>query len=349
MRLRRGRGLLYPKEESIMLQKILRWIAVVVLVLLPACGSQPGDEEFKIGLVTDLGRVNDRGFNQSAWEGVMMAGTGLDAHVEYVETQSEADYEKNVRRFADDGYDVIVTVGYALGNVTTRMADAYPDVDFIGIDQYQIAPRNNVTGLIFHEDRAGYLAGALAAHISENGTIAAVLGTDEVPPVGAFKEGYEAGARAVDPEIEVIATYHPGEIAVAFDDPEWGSERAEEAIAQGADVIFGAGGMTGNGALQAAASAGDVYCIGVDTDQWETVPGARPCLVSSAMKFIFAGVGDLVLMAYEGELPRGNYYGEVGLAPFHDFEEEIPVDVRMDLARIGLGLENGEISTGYGD
>ena len=108
----------------------------------------------------------------------------------------------------------------------------------------------NVTGLVFKEDHAGYLAGVLAASLTETGTIAAVLGTDLVPPVVAFKEGYEAGAKSVNPDINLISTYHPGELSQAFTDPEWGAATAKQAIDQGADVIFGAGGMTGNGALK---------------------------------------------------------------------------------------------------
>ena len=166
----------------------------------------------------------------------------------------------------------------------------------------------NLTGLIFHEDQSGYLAGALAAQLSETGTIGAVLGTDLVPPVVAFKEGYEAGAKAINPDINIISTYHPGGMDVAFTDPEWGAATARQAMDQGADVIFGAGGITGNGALQevaTAAEAGDtVFCIGVDTDQWETLPAAHSCLVSSAMKLIAPGVIESDQRCQRGHLPR---------------------------------------------
>jgi basic membrane protein A len=178
--------------------------------------------------------------------------------------------------------------------------------------------------------------------------VAAVLGTDLVPPVVAFKEGYEAGALYVNPDIEVISTYHPGGLDVAFTDPEWGATTAAQAIDQGADVIFGAGGKTGNGAIIEAASHEGVYCIGVDTDQWETVPEAHPCLISSAMKLIVPGVVELTRMAHDGAFPAGNYYGSAGLAPFHDFEDVIPDDVKAALEEIDAGLADGSISTGYG-
>ncbi len=322
-------------------------VLLVASMLLSACGGG-GGKTFKIGLVTDVGRVNDRSFNQSAWEGAQQAAKELNAEAKYIETTDAKDYENNIKQFVDEGYDVIITVGFALGDATIKMAKANPKVKFIGVDQFQAETLPNLTGLVFHEDQSGYLAGVLAAYLTKSGTIAGVFGTDLVPPVVAFKEGYEAGAKSVRPDIKIISTYHPGEISQAFVDPEWGAATAKQAIDQGADVIFGAGGMTGNGALEEAATHSGVYCIGVDTDQWETVPGAHPCLVSSAMKLITPGVVELVKLAKEGKFPGGNYYGGAGLAPFHDFDSQIPANVKDALKKIDEGLKNGSIKTGYG-
>ena len=310
----------------------------------------------KIGLVTDVGRVNDRSFNQSAWEGVKQAGTaaGLTEGdgFKYIETQDAKEYADNIQQFVDAGYPVIVTVGFALGEATAKAAAENPDTYFIGVDQFQGEALPNLTGLVFHEDQAGYLAGALAAQLSQSGKIAAVLGTDLVPPVVAFGEGYINGAKAINPDIEVISTYHPGEISQAFVDPEWGAATARQALDQGADVIFGAGGQTGNGALQEVAAAvtagGSLYCIGVDTDQWETLPAAHPCLVSSAVKQITPGVVDLIgKFAADGTMTGGNQFGPAGLAPFHDFEDKIPQEVKDKLAELEAGLADGSVTTGY--
>jgi basic membrane protein A len=308
-----------------------------------------------IGLVTDVGRVNDRSFNQSAWEGVVQAGQMLgltegDGY-KYIETQDPADYADNIQQFIDGGFNVIVSVGFALGEATATAAKENPDIMFIGVDQFQAETIPNLTGLIFHEDQSGFLAGALAAQLTKTNKIAAVLGTDLVPPVVAFKEGYELGAKYINPDIEVISTYHPGGLDRAFTDPEWGAATAKQALDQGADIIFGAGGSTGNGALQevaAAPGAGtDLFCIGVDTDQWETLPAAHPCLVSSAMKLITPGVVELVTMARDGQFPGGNYFGGAGLAPFHDFEAKIPQEVKDKLAEIDAALKDGSLQTGY--
>jgi basic membrane protein A len=327
---------------------VLTILTIASLVLTACGGSEEEGEGLQVGLVTDVGRINDRSFNQSAWEGVQAFSDSTGAEIKYIETKDSKDYEDNMQQFIDEGYDVIVTVGFALGDATTKVAQENPDVMFIGVDQFQVEELPNVTGLIFHEDHSGYLAGALAAHLTESGTIAGVFGTDLVPPVVAFKEGYEAGAMATDPNINIISTYHPGGLDVAFTDPEWGAATAAQAIDQGADVVFAAGGMTGNGALEETATHEGLYCIGVDSDQWETVPGAHPCLVSSAMKLITPGVTDLLNAAEGDEFPGGNYYGGAGLAPFHDFEDQIPQDVKDDLEQIDQGLKDGSVSTGYG-
>ena len=234
-----------------------------------------------------------------------------------------------------------------MGDETLMGIGVSPDIKFIGVDQFQAETVDNVVGVIFSEDKSGFLAGALAAMLSKSGTIAAVLGTDLVPPVVAFKEGYEAGAKYINAEINSISTFHPGGLDVAFTDPEWGATTAKQAIDQGADVVFGAGGKTGNGALIETASHEGLYCIGVDSDQWLTVPEAHPCLVSSAMKLITPAVFDVIKSAKEGSFPAGNYVGPVGLAPFHDFDSQIPQDVKDKLNEIDAGLKDGSISTGY--
>ncbi|MFN2151344.1 MAG: BMP family protein [Anaerolineales bacterium] len=326
-------------------------LLVLAAMLLAACGGGEADcaseDVFCVGLVTDVGEVDDKSFNQSAWEGVQQAEKDLGAVVNYVETKDAKDYATNIALFGEKNYDVIVTVGYLMADATIEAAGKYPDIHFIGVDQFNDGSVPNVTGLLFNEDKAGFLAGALAAMMTKTGTVAAVLGTDLVPPVVAFKEGYEAGARYISPDINLISTYHPGGVDVAFTDPEWGATTAKQAIDNGADIVFGAGGKTGNGAIIEVASHSGLYCIGVDSDQWGTVPEAHPCLISSAMKLITPGVFDLVKMAKEGTIPSGLYFGAVGLAPFHDFDSQVPQEVKDKLAEIEKGLQDGSISTGY--
>lgn len=306
----------------------------------PDCKSA---DVFCIGLVTDVGTVDDKSFNQSTWEGVQLAVAELGAVGDYIETRDAKDYMTNIVMFAEKGYDIIVTVGFGLGEATQQAAGRYTNIRFIGVDQFQSKVVENVSGLIFREEHGGFAAGALAALLSKSKTIAAVMGTNLVPPVVAFKKGYEAGAKHIDPKIKVISSFHPGGLDVAFLDPEWGASTAKQAIDQGADVIFAAGGTTGNGGLVEVASHKGKYCIGVDTDQWQTLPEARGCLVSSAEKRINTSIYALIQMSRNGAFPAGNFYGDVGLAPFHDFEDKIPARVKNTLKDIDIGLRNGTI------
>jgi basic membrane protein A len=332
-------------------------VLAAALLVLTACdalgagggGGDCADEgTLCVALVTDVGTIDDKSFNQAAWEALQQAEAELDAQIDYVETANANDYGANIQLFLDQNYDVIVTSGFAMGNATIEAATANPEVYFIGTDQFQAEAIPNNTGVLFPEDQSGFLAGALAAMLNQSGTIAAVLGTDLVPPVVAFKEGFENGAAYVKPEINVISTYHPGGLDVAFNDPEWGATTARQAIDQGADVVFGAGGNTGNGAIIEVASTEGLYCIGVDVDQWETVPEAHPCLVTSAMKLITPAVFQLISdFAEDGTMAGGNYFGPVGLAPFHDFDSQISQEMKDTLAEIDAGLKDGSISTGY--
>ena len=328
---------------------------LISAMVLPACapaasgGNCADAETFCVGLVTDVGKVNDKSFNQSAWEGVQRAQAELGATVQYIETADSKDYEKNIATFADENYDVIVTVGFGMGEATVKSAGLYPDIKFIGVDQFQAEETPNVAGLNFPEDNAGFLVGALAAMMSKSNKIGAVCGTDVVPPVWRFGEGYKAGAAYADGMLgtttEVLVVYHSD---VGFDktftDPEWGAQTAQSMMDQGADAIFGCGGITGNGAITAAAQAG-AYAIGVDTDQYLTLPEAAPRMLSSAMKLITPGVFDLVKTVQDGTFVGGNIFGDAGYAPFHDLEGEVPAEVKAEMDKINAGLLDGSIKT----
>lgn len=336
-------------------------VLMVAAMLLSACAPAEADcsseEVFCVGLVTDVGKINDKSFNQSAWEGVQLAEKELGAKVQYIETADAKDYDKNIATFGDAGYDVIVTVGFALGEATVANAAKFPNTKFIGVDQFQAWQFDddtsndvaNVAGLGFPEDQAGFLVGALAAMMSESHKIGAVCGTDVVPPVWRFGEGYKAGAAYVDGMMgsatEVFVVYHSD---VGFDktftDPEWGAQTAQSMMDQGADAIFGCGGITGNGAITAAAQAG-AYAIGVDSDQYLTLPEAAPRMLSSAMKLIVPGVFDQIKAVQDGAFVNGNVSGTAGYAPFHDLDSEVSADVKAEMEKINAGLLDGSITT----
>ena len=338
------------------MRKYLLFAIALMMLVLPLAACQPSgepnckrDDVFCVGLVTDVGKVDDKSFNQSSWEGVQQAGEELDAQIKYIETTDSKDYAKNIGQFGDADYDVIVTVGFNLGEATVAAGQQYPNIKFIGVDQFQApgAEVANVVGLVFPEDHAGFEAGALAAMLTKTGKIGAVLGTDAVPAVWRFGEGYRAGAAYIDPDVEVTTVYHND---VGFDktftDPEWGKTTAVSMIDKGVDIVFGAGGKTGNGALQGAAEKG-VLAVGVDTDQYYTVPECQEVMLTSAMKLIVPGTFDLLKMAKEGNFPAGgNFMGQAGLAPYHDCSGKVPAEADAKVREIAEALQAGTLQTG---
>jgi basic membrane protein A len=349
---------LFLGEEKMKKLYFVMALLIVASMVLTACGASAPtaedcskEEVFCVGLVTDVGKINDKSFNQSAWEGVQKSqADGVADVVQFIETSDAKDYAKNIAQFGDAGYDVIVTVGFGLGEATAAAAATYPSVRFIGVDQFQAETVAGVSGLNFPEDNAGFLVGALAAMMSESHKIGAVCGTDVVPPVWRFGEGYKAGAAYADgmngTTTEVFVVYHSD---VGFDktftDPEWGAQTAKSMMDQGADAIFGCGGLTGNGAITAAAQAG-AYAIGVDTDQYLTLPEAAPRMLSSAMKLITPGVADLIAATKDGSIADGNVFGAAGYAPFHDLDGDVPAEVKAAMEEINAGLLDGSITTG---
>lgn len=341
------------KNKVIAILSIITVLSMVMTGCAPAASTTPDCSKadvFCVGLVTDVGKVDDKSFNQSAYEGVKQAEKDLSAIVKYIETTDSKDYAKNISTFADQKYDVIVTVGFALGEATIAAAKQYPDIKFIGVDQAQGDTIANLSGVIFDEDKSGYLAGVLAGLMTKSKKVGGVFATDVVPAVWRFGEGYRAGILSVNPDAEINIVYHND---VGFDktftDPEWGKTSTISMIDKGVDVIFGAGGKTGNGALIAVAgkSTADkpIYAIGVDTDQYLTVPEAQKVLLSSAMKSITPGVFDTIKAAKDGSFKGGNFVAPVALAPFHDLDSAVSAEIKAKLAEVDKGLKDGSIKT----
>ena len=313
---------------------------------------------FCVGVVTDVGKVDDKSFNQSAWEGVQNAKKDGNADwIQYIETTDSKDYAKNIATFGDAGYDVIVAVGFNLTEPTYAAAKLYPKIQFIGVDQglqkdatHPDWPLPNLVGLVYNEDQSGFLVGALAAMMSKSHNIGGVFGTDAVPAVWRYGEGYRAGAAYEDAKNKTKTTVtNVNHSDVGFDktfsDPTWGADTANSMVDKGADVIFGGGGKTGNGAVDAAAQR-KVLAIGVDTDQYATLPEADAYLLTSAMKPIPQPLEALIKLAKAGQFPtNGLYTGAAGYAPYHDVASQVPANVDAEMQAIAKGLADGSIKT----
>lgn len=322
-----------------------------LLLLLPACTAVAPQCERQdvlcVGLVTNIGGINDNSLNRSAWEGVLRSEKELGARVAYIESVDPRDYEKNISVFAAEKYDVIVTVGFGMRNATLKAAGLYPNVDFIGVDQFQDEERPGVAGLIFPEDRGGFLVGALAAMMSSTGRIGAVCGPDYIPSYWQLGEGYKAGAsyadRTMGTATNVFIAYLEAGGGASSDSES--ADTARSMIEQGADTIFSCNSAPfDNGTLIAAARAG-AYVIGADHDRYLTVPEASSRMLTSVVKIAAPSVFELITLSKNDEFPSGNLLGEVGLAPFHDLDNKIPAGVRTALEEIETGLSDGSIKT----
>ena len=338
-------------------------LALVLLVMIglfvPGCAPKSSDceqpEVFCIGLVTDGGRLDDRAYNQAAWDGIQQAkSAGVANWVASIETVDARDFEENINVFGDAGYDVIVTVGSVMGDATRAAATAYPNSYFIGVDQDQSANQEfspNLVGLVFPEDQIGYLAGALAALMSKTGQIGAVCASDGLPFMKRYGDGFVAGAAYINPVVKATVIYH-NDVGLdkTFVDPEWGAVTANSLIDTGVDFIFGIGGTTGSNALVAAVMRG-AYGIGADTDEYYALPVAAPHLYTSVLKLIAPGIAELIKAAKDAQVqtsvfPSGNFIGQVGLASYHDLDSSVPDEIKARMSELNQALRSGEIQTG---
>jgi len=323
-------------------------IMVLAAIMLPACGAKTA-LPCKAGLVTDVGKINDGTFNQYAYTGLLKAEKDLGIGIKYIETVAQADYGKNIQSLVEQKCEIVVAVGFMMGDAIKEASGKYPDTKFAIVDFAYDPAIANVRGLVFAEDEAGYMAGALAASMTKSGTIAAVGGM-EIPPVQKFLKGYEAGAKSVKADVAVKTVYID-----SFIDRARGAEAAKSFMSEGADVIFGAGGQTGSGGIQAAAEAG-AYVIGVDQDEYVTTfqnggaPGSDK-IISSAMKRVDQAVFLTIKDVVDGKFTNGVAVynaanGGIGLASFNKADGAIPAEVKAKMEEILKGLSDGSITTG---
>ena len=221
-------------------------------------------------LIYDLGGKFDKSFNEAAFNGAQRWAEETGGSFRDIELQSEAQREQALRRFADRGMNPVVTTGFSIANILGEVAKDYPDTKFVNVDGWLPEVPDNVLLISFQEHQGSYLVGMMAAMASESDTIGFVGGMD-IPLIRHFACGYAQGAKAVNPDISVIANM-TGTTPAAWNDPVKGSELTLAQISQGADVVYAAAGGTGVGVLQTAAD-NDILSIGVDSNQNYMHPG----------------------------------------------------------------------------
>jgi len=326
---------------------------VPFVFILSAC-MQSSDcfrkDVFCAGLVTDVLGIDDHGMNQYTWAGLQEAKANGDVdRVDYIESMDTRDYEKNIAYFVEKGYDVIVTTGAGMRDETLHSADlkpfdpaqGKPDTVFVGMNQPHEEVRPNIIPVTFAEDQMGFAAGALAARMSETHIVGAVCETSGIDSMWRYCEGFRAGALFVDEKINVLVTYRDnGDSEKLFIDETWGHDTAQGLIKRGADVIFAAGGATGQGALRAASEA-QVRAIGTERNQRAALAGSGTVVVTSILGSASFEVQDVMR-----QLRGGNTYqpgpSQIEYVPFN---QKLPESLTQEMDSLLLSLRIGEIKT----
>ena len=229
---------------------------------------------FKIGMVTDVGGVNDGSFNQSAWEGLQRAGEAFGCEVKYIESKGDADYVPNIESFLDEDYDLIICIGYMMADAVRDAAELYPDQKFAIIDDASNADLDNVTCMMFEQEQASYLVGLAAGYTTESNIVGFVTGAAN-ETMNSFGYGYLAGVLDANPDATILQ-YN----ANNFGDATGGKSAVNTMVTKGADVIFHAAGGTGIGVIDGCKENG-IWAIGVDSDQSSLAPET---ILTSALK-----------------------------------------------------------------
>ena len=334
-----------------------------------ACGQENAGTAVKVGGVTDVGTLEDKSFNEAGWCGTLKGSTAAGGTAKVIVTAKTSDYATNIQTLVDQGFTIIVTYGFALGNATAIAAKQFPKVSFIGIDQFIcITPAGapdtatpqkcagdpakllpNYQGLNFAEAQAGYLAGVVAGSLTKTNVIGTVGGIKSVPPVPQYMGGYQNGALSVNPSVKVLSAFVSTDITKAFNDPATGKSIAQQMFQQKADVLFQVAGSSGQGVLQVACD-NNLYGIGVDVDQALSAPNLAKCIVTSAEKKLVDSTASAIQNVVAGTAKGGNVFLNasstppgVGLAPYHDNASLITPDIQAKVDKAFADLKGGAL------
>jgi basic membrane protein A len=321
-------------------------LAALALVAV-ACGDDNGGgggsgggseaKKVKVGLVTDVGGLNDRSFNQAANEGLKRAQSQLGIDTRVLISKSNADYVPNLSTLARQGYDLIVANGYLMAEAVNTVATKFPQAKLAIIDYSQADMKNkpkNVQGLLFKEQQAGYLVGYLAGlYAKDNGGSISTVGGQKIPPVDHYIAGFRAGAKASNPNVKTLNGY-----SQSFDDQAKCKEIALDQIAKGSKLVFQVAGQCGLGALDATKDKG-VQAIGVDSDQ----SYLGPQIITSALKKVDEAVYNAAKETQDGTFKPGTDVlatvenGGVGVGKYNSVGQKYAAQVKAVQDKIAAG------------
>jgi basic membrane protein A and related proteins len=359
-------------------------VLAILMLILAACtpaGESPTESEaptseapateapsvdYKACMVSDTGGVDDNSFNENAWAGMQQAEAELGVEVTFLESRSAEDYQRNIDQHIADGCDMIVTVGFLLGDATAAAAEANPDTRFAIVDFAYDPAIPNVEGLIYDTAPAAMLAGYASASWSKTDIVGTFGGINIGPPVTDFMDGFTAGVNYWNEQsgeaVTVLGGRDPnnpdsGTFTGNFDSTDDAASITQGMLDEGADVILPVGGPIGGGTFAAIEESGaEAVGLGVDVDWTESAPQYTPWLLTSILKRIDNSVFQAIERGVNDE-PVGpvflsNLENEgVGIAPFHDYEDEIDQEVKDHIEEMIDMLISGDlvVSDYYGD
>jgi basic membrane protein A len=330
--------------------------------------APPPEEPIRVGFVTDTGGIDDKSFNTTQWNGVLRAQDDFGIEGQFIQSDEATQYEPNLTEFASQGYDLVIAAGFFLGADLAKVAAIYPDVSYTIVDYAYPDPFGvpeglvgnaecipNVQGQVFRTDQAAFLAGYLAAGMTETGKIG-YFGGAKIPTVTIFGVGFQAGMDYYNEvhgtSVELIGWDNEtgeGLFTNDFVDLTKGKESAESLFDQGADIFMGVGGLIGAPGFDVARERGG-YGIWVDVDGYVLLEEARDVMLSSVMKnmdnSVYAVIESVVNDEFEG---CTNYVGSlenegVGLAPYHDLDSAVPADLKAEIEDLKAKIISGEIT-----
>ncbi|MFB3738148.1 MAG: BMP family protein [Candidatus Velamenicoccus archaeovorus] len=310
--------------------------------------------------VTDTGGIDDKSFNATAYKGLTDAQEQLGIEAKYLESQTQQDYQPNIQAFIDQGCDLIITVGFLLGDATEAAAKANPDQSFAIVDFAYEKTYDNLLGLTFQTDQAAFLAGYLAAGMTQTGKVGTFGGLN-IPTVSIFMNGFWAGVQKYNQDngtdVQVLgwdAKKQNGTFTGDFENQDNGRRVTEDLIGEGADIILPVAGPVGLGAAAAAQDAGNVNLVWVDTDGCVSASEYCSLFLTSVEKKMDVAVFDSMKAVVDGSFQGGVYSGTlenggVDIAPYHEFDSKIPADLKSKIDELKQGIIDGSVSADYQD
>ena len=341
-----------------MFKKLYLVLAVLIVATMLFTACAPKAEEAvtestaKICEVTDAGGIDDKSFNATAWKGIQNAINDLGVEGKYLESQQQTDYEKNINAFIEEECDLIITVGFLLGDATAAAAEANPDQKFAIVDYGYDPVYDNVLGLTYQTDEAAFLAGYLAAGTTETGKIG-TFGGIQIPTVTIFMDGFYYGAMYYNEvngtSVEVLG-WDPAEetglFAGNFESTDDGRRLGEALMDEGADIIMPVAGPVGLGTAAAVQERGGGYVIGVDDDWTLTAADYKDIVLTSVMKLMDASVYDATNQVLEGTFAGGFYSGTLdnGGVGLGSINSAVSQDLLDEVDALKADVVSGEVS-----